>query len=195
MTHRALLAFALAASLLGCSVEKMPPTAVLLRGKPAALGKVAVLPSECGTELCAGLDALVLAELSFRGYQVVDLHELVARERSRREVTVKQSRRRAGVERESEERRVEVRGTTLSEVDVLTLRDELGAMGVDSLVRVRSARVPGRPARVAAVVRVTHVGDASLVWSALCEAEVSLFDSHAKSSERTVRCALRKAFQ
>ena len=70
------------------------------------------------------------------------------------------------------------------------LRAELAAMGVDGLVRVRTAELEGWPERVEAMVRVTRTADASLVWSTLCELEVSVLDLADENAERAVRCAL-----
>lgn len=183
---------ALAALPAACTLEKMPPIAMVRNGEPAKVHRVVLLPSECGTQLCKGLDQLVAAELSFRGYEVVDLERLNALERTRTEVQISW---RASDGTSGSSRRVEVRGATLSDVDVWTLRGELAAMGVDSIVRVRSATVFAKPARVVSLVRVTRADDARLIASALCELEVSTFDSFQEGADRTTRCALAQVLR
>jgi len=178
-----------------CTLEKMPPIAMVRTGVPAQVHRVVLLPSECGTQLCKGLDQLVAAELSFRGYEIVDLERLNAIERQRIEVQVTWSASNNGVVSGGSERRVEVRGPTLSDVDIWTLRDELKAMGVDSVVRVRSALVFGKPQRVVALVRVTRADDARMIASALCELEVGTFDTFQEGADRTTRCALAKVLR
>jgi hypothetical protein len=178
-----------------CTLEKMPPIAMVRNGEPAKVHRVVVLPSECGTQLCKGLEQLVAAELSFRGYEVVDLERLNAIERKRTEVQVTWSATTHGVASGGSERRVEVRGPTLSDVDIWTLRDELKAMGVDSVVRVRTAQVFARPARVVSLVRLTRADDARMIASALCELEVGTFDTFQEGSERTMRCALAQVLR
>jgi hypothetical protein len=181
--------------LAGCTLEKMPPIAMVRNGEPAKVHRIVLLPSECGTILCKGLDAVVAAELSFRGYEIVDLERLNAIERKRTEVQVTWSETTNGVEQHGSERRVEVRGPTLSDVDIWTLRNELEAMGVDSVVRVRTAEVFARPMRVVALVRVTRADNARLIASALCELEVGTFDTYQEGAERTTRCALAKVMR
>jgi hypothetical protein len=178
-----------------CTLEKMPPIAMVRTGAPAAVHRVVLLPSECGTRLCKGLDQLVAAELSFRGYEIVDLERLNAIERTRTEVEVTWSASDSGVASGGGERRVEVRGPTLSDVDIWTLRAELKAMGVDSVVRVRSAWVFGKPERVISLVRVTRADDARMISSALCELEVGTFDTFQEGADRTTRCALAKVLR
>ncbi len=190
MTRAAIIACLAVAA---CSAEKMPPTVMLRRGAAAPVTRVAILPAECGTTLCKGIDAIVAAELAFRGYDVVDLDRIAAIERSRTEVQVSvQDTSGPGVVSTST-RTVTVRGATLSDVDVWTLRAELAAMGVDGVVRVRTAELEGRPERIEAMVRVTRTADATLVWSALCELEVSALDLGDENAERAVRCALAGA--
>ena len=174
-----------------CTLEKMPPIAMVRNGAPAEVHRIVLLPSECGTLLCKGLDQLVAAELSFRGYEIVDLERLNAIERTRTEVQVTWSTSSDG----GSERRVEVRGPTLSDVDIWTLRDELKAMGVDSVVRVRSALVFAKPRRVVSLVRVTRADDARMIASALCELEVGTFDTFQEGADRTTRCALAKVLR
>jgi hypothetical protein len=153
------------------------------------------VPAECGTALCKGLDQLVAADLAFRGYEIVDLARLVAIERKRTEVQVTWRSQANSAASQGSSRRVEVRGPMLSDVDIWTLRDELAAMGVDSVVRVRTAEVFARPARIAALVRVTSAADAALVTSALCELETGTFDTYAEGAERATRCALAKVLR
>jgi hypothetical protein len=178
-----------------CTLEKVPPTVMVRNGEAAKVHRIVLLPSDCGTQLCKGLDQLVAAELSFRGYEIVDLERLNAVERKRIEVQVTWSETTNGVGSSGSERRVEVRGPTLSDVDIWTLRDELKAMGVDSVVRVRAAWVFGRPRRVVSLVRVTRADDARLIASALCELEVGTFDTFQEGSDRTTRCALAKVLR
>ena len=187
------MVIALAAA--ACSVEKMPPIVMVRHGAPGPVKRIALLPAECGTALCQGLDAIVAADLAFRGYDVMELSRIAAIERRRPEVIVSDQATIAGQSSQSTSRTALVEGATLSDVDVWTLRDELTAMGVDALVRVRTADVHGRPARVAALVRMTRTADASLVWSSLCEAEVSVLDTAEENAERTVRCALAGAMR
>ena len=188
---RWLLVLALSA----CTLEKMPPIAMVRNGAPAPVKRVVLLPSECGTQLCKGLDAIVAGELSFRGYEIVDLERLAAIERKRTEIEVTWSKTVDGEQSSGGSRTVHVRGPTLSDVDIWSLREELRAMGVDSIVRVRTASVFGRPARVAALVRVTRADDATLIASALCELETGTFDTYQEGAERSTRCALAKVLR
>jgi hypothetical protein len=188
-------AVVLVALLAACSLEKMPPIVMVRNGVPAKVHRVVLLPSECGTVLCKGLDAIVAGELSFRGYEVVDLDRLAAIERKRTEVIVSSRVETDGVVSGSESHRVEVQGAMLSDIDVWSMRAELQAMGVDSIVRVRTADVFGKPLRVAALVRITRVGDASLIASVLCELEVGTLNRFEEMSERTTRCALQKVLK
>lgn len=191
----ALLVCAVAWMAAACTLEKLPPIVMVRDGEPAPVKRVVLLPSECGSSLCKGLDQLVAGELSFRGYEVVDLQRLNAIERKRTEVQVSWTSKVNGVESSRTSRRVEVRGPTLSDVDVWTLRHELRAMGVDSIVRVRTAEIWGKPARIAALVRVTRADDARLVASALCELEVGAFDTYQEGAEHGTRCALAKVLR
>lgn len=190
---RAMIAAACLAAL-GCSAEKMPPIVMVRRGDPAPVKRVVILPSECGTTLCKGIDAIVAADLAFRGYDVIDLERVAAVERRRTEVQVSlQDTSQPGAPLSSSQSTVSVSGAMMSDVDVWTLRDELAAMGVDGLVRVRTAGIEGRPARIEALVRVTRIHDATLAWSALCDVEVSALASDDENAERAVRCALAGA--
>ncbi|MBP6847947.1 MAG: hypothetical protein KA201_29555 [Kofleriaceae bacterium] len=173
-----------------CGVDKMPPIVMLRRGPAAPVKRVAILPAECGTAVCKGIDAIVAADLAFRGYDVVELDRLAAIERARTEVQVSVQDTSGPTMTNGSTRTVTVTGAMLSDVDVWTLRAELAAMGVDGLVRVRTAELEGWPERVEAMVRVTRTADASLVWSTLCELEVSVLDLADENAERAVRCAL-----
>jgi len=195
MTGAALAALAVACVAGACTLEKLPPIVMVRDGQSSPVKRVVLLPAECGSSLCRGLDQLVAGELAFRGYEVVDLQRLNAIERKRTEVQVLWTSKVRGVESSGQTRRVEVRGPTLSDVDVWTLRDELTAMGVDSIVRVRTAEIWAKPARVVALVRVTRAGDAQLVASALCELEVGTFDTYEQGAERSTRCALAKVLR
>lgn len=176
-----------------CSAEKMPPTIMLRHGAPTPVKRVAILPAECGSTLCKGIDAIVAAELAFRGYDVVDLDRIAALERARTEVQMHDQDTSGPTTLSTSSRTVTVTGPMLSDVDVWTLRAELAAMGVDGVVRVRTAELEGRPERVEALIRVTRSHDASLVWAALCEVEVSALDMPDENAERAVRCALAGA--
>jgi hypothetical protein len=186
-----------------CTLQKIPPISMTRNGVEAPVKRIVLLPSECGTALCKGLDELVSADLSFRGYEIVDLARLNAVERTRTEVQVQWSEKVQtvrGGEHETQRssgssRKVEVHGPRLSDVDVWTLRDELKTMGVDSIVRIRTAQVWGKPLRVVALVRVTRADDARLVASSICELEVGTFDTYQEGAERTTRCALAKVLR
>lgn len=178
-----------------CTVEKMPPIAMVRNGVASPVKRVVLLPAECMTTLCTGLDKLVAAELSFRGYEVVDIARLNAIERKRTEIQVTWQKETNGVVSAGSSRRVEVQGATLSDVDVWTLRAELKEMGVDSVVRVRTAEVFATPPRVVALVRVTRADDARLISSALCELEAGTFDSYQEGAERSTRCALAQVLK
>ena len=178
-----------------CLLEKTPPIVMVRSGEQARVHRVVILPSECGTALCRGLDELISADLAFRGFEIVDLARLNAVERTRTEVQISWREEHGGARSAGSSRRVEVRGPTLSDVDVWTLRDELAKMGVDSIVRVRTAEVFGKPPRVAALVRVTRASDAQLVTSALCEIEVGSLVSYQEGAEKSARCALRQVLR
>lgn len=189
----ALLAIVLLAA---CSVERRPPSLMFRRGERAdAIHRAVLLPSECASQTCKGLDAIVAAELAFRGVDVVDLDRIAGLERTRTELDITTSQATTGRAPATQaSRRVEVRGPRLSDVDVWTLRDQLGALGVDGVVRVRTAAVQASPARVIALVRVTRARDASLVWSSVCEIEVSALATEARGADQALRCALKGAF-
>jgi hypothetical protein len=181
--------------LTSCLLEKTPPIVMVRSGEPAKVHRIVILPSECGTTLCTGLDELISADLAFRGYEVVDLARLNAVERTRTEVQISSHVEANGEVSSTSARRVEVRGPTLSDVDVWTLRAELAAMGVDSIVRVRTASVFGKPPRVTALVRVTRASDAALVTSALCEIEVGSLVTYQEGAEKSARCALKQVLR
>jgi len=189
------LALAGCVLLASCMLEKLPPTVMVRSGAPARVKRVVILPSECGTSLCKGLDAIVASDLAFRGYEIVDLARLNAVERTRTEVQVTWSTVTNGQRDQGSERRVEVHGPTLSDVDVWTLRDELAQMGVDSIIRVRTASVFAKPPRVVALVRVTRASDAQLVTSALCEIEVGSLVTYQEGAEKSTRCALSQVLR
>lgn len=179
----------------GCLLDKTPPIVMVRNGDPVRVHRVVILPSECGTALCKGLDELISADLAFRGYEIVDLARLNAVERTRTEVQISWSEETNGQRTTGSSRRVEVRGPTLSDVDVWTLRDELAKMGVDTIVRVRTAQVFGKPPRVAALVRITRASDAKLVTSAICEIEVGSLVSYQEGAEKSARCALKQVLR
>jgi hypothetical protein len=190
---KALLLVMLAA----CSVEKLPPIRMVHAAGGAMPHRVVVLPTECTASdwatansdpraWCAGVDAIVAAELAFRGVEVVDLSKLPARERTREEVEVTTTIRNETTER----RKVTVVGPTFSDVDMWTRRDALEQLGVDGIVRVRAAHTATWPVRTLALVRVTRPRDASLVAATVCELETSRLDSDADTTEKALRCAL-----
>ena len=115
--------------------------------------------------------------------------------RKRTEVQVTWSEKVNGVESHGSSRTVEVQGPTLSDVDIWSLRAELKAMGVDSIVRVRAAEVFARPSRIAALVRVTRADNAEHIASSLCEIEAGTFDSFQEGAERSIRCALARVLR
>jgi hypothetical protein len=82
-------------------------------------------------------------------------------------------------------------GPRLSDVDVWTERAELRALGVDAVVRVRTAKLVTWPVRALAMVRITRLADASLVVASACEAELSRLDADAEMMDRAMRCALK----
>jgi len=183
-------------ALVACSVERRPPSLLVRQGeRTEPIHRAVILPSECTTQTCKGLDAIATSELAFRGIDVVDLDRIAGLERTRTEVdiTTTGSRDHGDVHTASS-RRVEVHGPLLSDVDVWTLRDQLAALGVDGVVRVRTAAVEASPARVIVLVRVTRARDASLVWSSVCELETSALWLPARAADQGLRCALKGAF-
>jgi len=175
----------------GCGVQKLPPTRVVHRGADTTLPKrVVVLPSGCAAPWCKGVDALVAADLAFRGVDVVDLARLPVFERARTVVETSQASTVNGRTRRADRRTVTVAGPMLSDADVWTQRAALTRLGVDGVVRVRAAKLDVVPARALAIVRVTRSADASLVASSACQAEVSRLDAEAEMMDRVVRCAL-----
>jgi hypothetical protein len=179
-------------ALASCSVEKLPPTLVVHHGQsPTNPKRVVVLPSECSQPWCRGVDAIVASDLSFHGVDVVDLTKLPARERLRTVVEISAASVANGVPAHSRSRSVTVVGPTLSDVDMWTQRAALAELGVDAIVRVRTAKVATWPVRALAIVRITRSADASLIASSACQAEVSRLDSDAEIVERVLRCALK----
>jgi hypothetical protein len=180
-----------------CSVEKLPPIRMVHRGTGAPRRAV-VLPTECAPSetapraedpraWCKGIEAIVAGELAFRGVELVDLAKLPAGERTRHVVAVSSQIHGAS----SERREVTVTGPTYSDVDMWTQRAALDALGVDTLVRVRAARLPTWPIRTLALVRMVRPSDASLIAASVCELEVSRVDGEAETIERATRCALQ----
>ena len=198
MKLRRTAAVVVAMALVGaCSVEKLPPIRMVNRGTGAPRRAV-VLPTECAPSenvangqdpraWCKGVEAIVAGELAFRGVEVVDLAKLPARERTRQVIEVSSEVNGA----RSDRRKVTVRGPTYSDVDMWTQREALEALGVDTLVRVRAARLPSWPVRTVALLRMIRPGDASLIAASVCELEVSRIDSEAETIERATRCALQ----
>jgi hypothetical protein len=179
-----------------CSVEKLPPIRIVHRGTGAPRRAV-VLPTECAPSetatnaedpraWCKGIEAIVAGALAFHGVEVVDLAKLPARERTRQVIEVSSQVNGAS----SERREVTVSGPTYSDVDMWTQRAALEALGVDTLVRVRAARLPTWPVRTLALVRMVRPSDASLIAASVCELEVSRVDGEAETIERATRCAL-----
>lgn len=184
--------------LAACSVEKLPPVRMVHRGVTSKPRRVVVLPTECiaaefvrmaddAKAWCTGVDAIVASELAFRGVEVVDLSKLPARERTREVLEVLT----ITGENASEHRQVTVTGPTYSDVDMWTQRRALAELGIDALVRVRTARIDVWPIRAIAMVRLVRPQDAMLVDATLCELEVSRMDGEPESFERAVRCALK----
>lgn len=179
----------------GCGVEHLPPVVLVRHGAgPVALHRVVVLPSECASQTCKGLDAIVASELAFRGIDVVDLDRIAGVERTRTEVSISTSREvNARPTPTSRTTRVEVHGPLLSDVDVWTMRDQLAAMGVDAVVRVRTAELEGKPRLVLALIRVTRASDASLVWASACQVELHAVTTEARGADTALRCAIKGA--
>lgn len=195
MSPRLAIACAFALMAMGCGVERRPPTLVVSRGSNAApIHRVILLPTECPTKACTGLDAIAASELAFRGIDVIELERLAAVERTRIEVDVSTSVAIDGATPTTDShRRVTVFGPRMSDVDVWTMREQLATLGVDAVVRVRTATIEASPLRVVAVVRVTRVADASLVWATSCELEPSSLSTPERAAELALRCALRGA--
>jgi hypothetical protein len=183
------------AAVAACGVEHLPPVVLVRHGAgPAALHRVVLLPSECASQTCQGLDAVVASELAFRGIDVIDLDRIAAVERTRTEVDISTERTvNARATTTSRSRRIEVQGPLLSDVDVWTMRDQLGAMGVDAVVRVRTAQLEGKPRLVLAMIRVTRASDASLIWASACQVELHAVTTEARGADTALRCALRGA--
>lgn len=185
--HIALASVALAA----CSVERMPALRGVHHGTAAPPRRVILLPSECGEPWCAGIDAIVAAELSFRGVEILDLAKLPAIERARTEIRVSNTTTVNGESTSTEQRSVTIVGPTYSEVDMWTQRAALASLGVDGIVRVRAAQLATWPRRSLALVRITRPADAALIVASTCELEVSRLDTDAEVIERALRCALQ----
>lgn len=191
------LGIACGVMLAACSVEKLPPIRMVHRGASPLPRRVVVLPIECTPAQfaraendprawCQGIDALVASELAFHGIKIVDLARLPARDRTRKIVEVSTEVNGST----SERRNVTVFGPTYSEVDAWSQRAALAKLGVDGLVRVRSARLDTWPVRALALVRVTRFPDQAPIIASVCELEVSRMDDYAGTVERAVRCAL-----
>ncbi|CAN5270634.1 hypothetical protein BH11MYX1_BH11MYX1_03630 [soil metagenome] len=178
-----------------CGIEHLPPVVLVRHGQGSAeIHRVVLLPSECASQTCKGLDAIVASELAFRGIDVVDLNRIAAVERTRTEVDISTTRTvNARPTTTSRSTRVEVQGPLLSDVDVWTMRDQLAAMGVDAVVRVRTAELQGKPRLVLALVRVTRASDASLVWASVCQVELHAVTTEARGADTALRCALEGA--
>ncbi len=185
--HISLVAVTLAA----CSVERMPALRAVHHGTIGPPHRVVLLPSECNHPWCAGMDAIVAAELSFRGVEIVDLAKLPAIERARSEIRVSTQAQVDGASTGTERRTVTIVGSTYSEVDMWTQRAALASLGVDGIVRIRAAQMPTWPRRSLALVRITRPADAALIVSSVCELEVSRLDGEAVVTERALRCALQ----
>jgi len=179
-----------------CSVEKLPAIRMVHRGTGAP-HRAVILPTECTPSeyaasttdpraWCKGIEAMVASELAFRGIEIVDLSTLPVRERTRE--IVAESSEVDG--RTSERRTVTVSGPSFSDLDMWTQREMLAKLGIDTLVRVRAAKLPTWPVRALALVRLVRPDDASLIAASVCELEVSRIDSDAEIIERATRCAL-----
>lgn len=174
-----------------CSVERLPALRGIHHGAIAPPRRVILLPSECTQPWCAGIDAIVAAELSFRGVEIVDLAKLPAIERARTEIRVSNTTTVDGDTTSTERRSVTIVGPTYSEVDMWTQRAALASLGVDGIVRIRAAQMPTWPRRSLALVRITRPADAALIVASTCELEVSRLDTDAEVTERALRCALQ----
>ncbi len=186
---RALVLVAVAA----CGVEHLPPVVLVRHGvSPAAIHRVVLLPSECASQICKGLDAIVASELAFRGIDVVDLSRIAAVERTRTELEITTSlTTNVRPTNTHDFRRIEVSGPLLSDVDVWSMRDQLAAMGVDAVVRVRTATIQAKPQLELGLIRVTRASDASLVWASACQVELHAATTPMRSAETALRCALK----
>jgi hypothetical protein len=195
VTRRAIGALAVVLAIGACSVERRPPSVLVRRGNTgASMHRAVLLPSECETATCKGLDAIVAADLAFRGVEIVDLDRIAAVERTRTEVQLATSTEIDHRDRTTaSQRRITVHGPLLSDVDVWTMREQLAAMGVDTIVRVRNAGIVASPPRAVVLVRVTRARDASLIWSSVCEIELSALATAERGADQALRCALRGA--
>ena len=196
-------AWALVACVLaGCGIEHLPPVVLVRQGEGSlAIHRAVVLPAECASHQCQALDAVVAAELAFRGIDVIDLDRIAAVERARTEIEisttalVKRRPTSTGHVESEVSRRLEVRGPLLSDLDVWSMRDQLATMGVDAIVRVRIAAIEAKPQLVLAMVRVTRASDASLVWSSVCQLELHAVDTEARAADIALHCALGGALR
>jgi len=176
----------------GCAVEKLPPTLVVHHAAATQPQpkRVVVLASECAEAWCQGAGALVAARLAFRGIEVVDFEQLAAGDRVRTVIDIEKSSRSRGNVDLAKQRTVSVVGPRLSDADMWTQREALGRLGIEAIVRVRTAKLNTWPVRALAMIRVTRSADAALVVSSACEAELSRLDSDAEMMDRVIRCAL-----
>lgn len=196
---RAVAVAVLACVALACSVEKLSPLKMVHKGDIAPPRRVVVLPIECQKSRtvemaqdprawCDGINTMAVAELSFRGIEVVQLGALPISERTREEVQVSFSSVTEGTE--MSRRTVKVTGPTYSEADAWTQRAAIAELGIEALVRIRVAHTESWPVRTFALARMTRPGDAALISASMCELETSRLDTDQEGAERAVRCAL-----
>lgn len=175
--------------LAGCSVEKLPPIAMVHRGAGAPAHRVVILPTECEpaeqlrageepTAWCAGVEQAVASELAFHGMEIVNLATLPAQERTRHVIET------------SERKQVVVQGSMFSDLDVWQQRDAFAQLGIDGVVRISAAHTATWPMRTTALVQITRPSDSSLIVASVCELEVSRADGEAEMVDRAARCAI-----
>lgn len=180
--------------LAACGIEHLPPVVLVRHGvSPQPVHRVILLPSECATQACKGLDAIVASELAFRGVDVVDLDRIAAVERTRTEVAVTTTTTVDGKTATGASHTVEVHGPLLSDVDAWTMRDQLAKMGIDGVVRVRTASIESTPRKMLAMVRIARMNDASLVWSSACQVELHATTTEQEGADLALHCALKGA--
>ena len=173
-----------------CGVQPLPPLRVQ-HGSLHPVRRVVVVATDCrDLDACGGVAAVVASELAFRGIEIVDLDRVAAREGDRTTVDITTVRIHDGVAQSSQTREVTVTGPKYSDVDIWSLREGLGKLGIDGVVRVRVAELAQYPRRAFALVRITRPADAALIVAGACELEVSRLDTLARVFERAVRCAL-----